>query len=375
MKNKKNIISAVILILLAAGIIYRFAMTSDEVIAYETRPTVSAETPKTGDITLYTDLTGTVEPQSKASVMPKMGGEVLEVYFKAGDNVEAGQALCKIDSDSLTALKISVDSAAIALSDSRNTLSRTTALFDTGAVSQQALEQAQNAAKSAQLSYEAAKNQYDLQLEYTTVKSPLSGKIESRNVEPHDYVGTNTEICLISGQAQNQIKFGVTEKILLNMQTGDKVTVEKNGLEYEGSVAEISSMVNSSTGLYDVKAVLSDAAGLTTGTRVKLTVIMSKAEQVMTVPVDAVNYNNGLPFVYCYENGTAKKTEIETGIYDSERIEIKTGLTNDSKIITSWSNELADGAEVLLEQQAAESGEESSEAPAVTDQKAGDLNG
>lgn len=33
-----------------------------------------------------------IEPQSKAAVQPKMGGEVLEVYFQAGDRVEAGQA-------------------------------------------------------------------------------------------------------------------------------------------------------------------------------------------------------------------------------------------------------------------------------------------
>ena len=75
-------------------------------------------------------------------------------------------------------------------------------------------------------------------------------------------------------------------------------------------------MVNAS-GLYDAKAAVSQGASLTNGAKVKLTVVMDRAEDAMTVPVDAVNYDNGNAFVYCYEDGTAKKTMVEAGIYDS----------------------------------------------------------
>ena len=77
------------------------------------------------------------------------------------------------------------------------------------------------------------------------------------------------------------------------------ISIEKNGTAYEGVVAEIGTMVNSATGLYDAKASIPQSAGLTTGTRVKLTAVMSRAENVLTVPVDAVNYDKGEPFVYC----------------------------------------------------------------------------
>ena len=76
---------------------------------------------------------------------------------------------------------------------------------------------------------------------------------------------------------------------------------------------------------------------------------MDKAENAMTVPVDAVNYDGGVPFVYCYNNGVAEKTSIEAGIYDSQKMEVKSGLTADSQVITTWSNELVDGAEVILD--------------------------
>ena len=371
MKSKKRLVIAVVIIA-AAGIIgFGVFGKKKEEIPFETRPLVSAEKPQTGDITLYTDLTGTVEPELKANVMPKMNGEVLEVYFRAGDMVEAGQPLCKIDSDALTTLKINVDSAAIAVTDSQNTLARTEALYTTGAVSHQSLEQAQNGANNARLAYEAAKNQYDLQLKYTTVTAPISGVVESRTVEPHDHITVNSEICKISGTNQIQITFGITEKTLQNMAVNDTVSVEKNGVQYDGTVTEISSVVNSQTGLYDVKAVLADSKGLTTGTRVKITAVMSRAAGVMTIPVDAVSYDASVPFVYCYENGIAKKTEISAGIYDKDKMEIKSGITYDSVVITSWSNELMDGAEVLLEESNL-SQETETETPAVADTKAGE---
>ena len=53
---------------------------------------------------------------------------------------------------------------------------------------------------------------------------------------------------------------------------------------------------------------------------------------------------------YVYEDGKAEKTEIEAGIYDDENMEVKSGLTSDSQVIVSWSNELVDQGEVLLAQ-------------------------
>ena len=348
-KNVKRLIAGAVVLLVAAGIVVRIAGGNKKEEEYETRPTVAVENPKTGDITLYTDLTGTIEPISKAVVQPKIGGELLEVNFQAGDQVEAGQVLCKIDSDALTALQLQMQSASVAADNAARELARIQPLYASGYISQQQFDQAQSSATSAQLAYESAKNQYDLQVEYTTVTAPISGVIESRNVEPHDHIGTDTKICVISGGDQLQVKFGVTEKILRNMKVNDPVQVEKNGTDYEGNVTEIGSMVNSATGLYDAKAFVNNAESLTSGTKVKLTVVMDQVKDVLTVPVDAVNYDNGKAFVYCYDNGAAKKVMIEAGIYDAQTMEVKSGLTAGDQVITTWSNELVDGQEVLID--------------------------
>ena len=219
--KKKIIIAGAAVVVLAAVIAVPRIFTGEEIGEYESRPTVEVQKPETGDIVLYTEMIGTIEPASKADVQPKMGGEILEVFFQAGDYVEAGQVLCQIDSDALTSLKLSMDSASIAMSEAQRTLSRTQALYAAGAVSQQQMEQAQDAAESSRIAYESAKNQYDLQVEYTTVTAPISGVVEARSIEPHDHIETDTVVCTISSDDQYEIQFGISDRTLENLSVGD----------------------------------------------------------------------------------------------------------------------------------------------------------
>ena len=65
-----------------------------------------------------------------------------------------------------------------------------------------------------------------------------------------------------------------------------------------------------------MKATLGDADGLASGTMVKVYVTAEKADNVMVVPADCVNYSNGDAYVYTYDaaTSTAKKTPVEDGL-------------------------------------------------------------
>ena len=191
---------------------------------------------------------------SKSDVIPKMAGEVLEVNFQAGDYVEAGQVLCRIDSDALTSLKLNMDAASVTLAEAQRNLARLQTLYAAGAVSQQELEQIQNSTESARIAYEAAKNQYDLQLEYTAVTAPISGIAESRNVDPHDNISTSDVIAVISAKDQIMVKFSVPERVMKNLQTGMAVTVDKYGTEYQGNITPISSSISLPCPKFQAKA-------------------------------------------------------------------------------------------------------------------------
>ena len=68
----------------------------------------------------------------------------------------------------------------------------------------------------------------------------------------------------------------------------------------------------------------------------------------MTIPVDAVYYSGGKAYVYLYEDGKAKKASIEVGINDDDYVEVTDELSADDLVVSTWSNNLYEGADIQL---------------------------
>lgn len=346
-KSTKVIIAVVAVAALAALILPRFLKPKEEVTA-SALPVVSTARPEMDSIELFTALTGTVEPADIVYVIPKVAGEVTETYVKAGDMVKEGQKLCHIDTKQVESAKISLDTAAVSLQDANTNLERMRVLFESGDISKQQFEQVESSAKMAKLQYDGAKLGYDNQVEFSSITAPISGLIESFNVEAHDNVSQQNTICVISGEGSKAVSFSVTERVLKGIEVGNTVRIEKNGTEYQGVITEVSTMIDAATGLFKVKASLDGAEALATGSQVKLYVTSERADNVLTVPTDAVYYTGGVPNVYTYVDGKVREVAVEIGTYDAEKTEIKSGLTPDDDVIVTWSSELFDGSEVEL---------------------------
>ena len=349
-KGGKKLILIPVVILLAALIIFRL-MHKEAAIEEETRPMVGTELPAEKDIVVKTEAIGTLEPEQEVSVMPKMAGEVTSVQFALGDRVEEGQALITIHSDALDSLKIAVDSAKIQMTDAQTALQRTQALAATGAVSQQQLEAAQSAAKSTKLAYENAQTQLKLQTEYTTVTAPLAGVIETKNVSEHDQASPAMPICTINGGNGMSVTFGVTGHLHKSLKTGDTVEIVKDQEHLTGRVTEINDKVSAASGLFPCKASVSlsgslSAPALTNGERAKVILVSDHAEKAMTIPIASIFYADGVPYVYVLKENHAVRTDIETGLFDDTSMQVISGITAEDQVITTWSNEIFDGAEV-----------------------------
>ena len=292
-------------------------------------------------------------------IYPKMAGEVTEVFVKAGDVVEAGQPICTIDTKQVDAARLSLESATQALQDAQTNLARQQALFQAGDIASAMLEQAQTAAKNAQIQYDSAKLNYDHQMEYANITATISGKVEICDIEVHDNVSQQNLITVIAGEGSKSVSFAVPEKIAKQLKTGDSIYIEKNGSEYTGTINEISSMIDAATGLFQVKASVEDGDALPTGSSVQLKVTSDKQENVMTLPVDTVYYSGGDAYLYLYEDGTVHQVPVEVGIYDSERVQILSGIDMTDEVITTWSSELYEGSKVQKSQAGDTAAEES----------------
>ena len=315
---------------------------------------VKAANPVTGDLSLSTGLTGTVEAADVVYVYAKASGDVTAVHVKAGDMVTAGQVLCEIDTDQVDSARNSLESAQVNLSQAQNNLIRMQLLYQGGDLSEQEYEQYTNAVKSAQLQYESARIAYDRQVEYSTVTAPISGRVESCEAEVYDRVNQSGQLCVISGEGESRITFFVTQRMMNQIREGDEVEISRNGKLYPGNISEISSMVDESSGLFKVKAELQDTEEIAIGSTVKLNVVTERAQDVMLVPVDAIYYSGGDGYVYRYEDGTAKMTPVEVGLYDSEYAEIRSGLSAADLVVSTWSSNLYEGAKIRLRDESEE---------------------
>lgn len=351
-KNKKyGKIIAIILIALvvvtAAVIGVRFIINSNHE-TVDSRPVVRVAAPETRTVEVYTEQIGTVQPAESVNVLAMLAGEILEVNFNAGDKVKKGDVLLVINSDSLKSLEIQMNSAKIQNEDAQTALERTKVLFETGAVSQSALEQAQSGAEKAQLAYDAAKNQYDVQKKYSTITAPVSGTVEYKNAEVHSFAAQGSPVAVISGEGKTSVVFGVSEDSMKTVKPGDQVYVYKQGYEGYGNITEINTMIGQN-GLFNVKAELDDPDGLTTNARVIVNILKNRAEDAMTIPLSAVYHDGGESFVYVLkDDNTIAKTVFTSGIDDGEYIVVEDGLTKADNVVYTWSRELYNGAEVTV---------------------------
>lgn len=359
MKKKIVVGGIVVAIAAVAAITVPRALKKNAPVEEAAIPVVDVQTPETGTIELFRELVGSVEPSDVVYIYPKMAGEVTEGFVKAGDVVEEGQPICTIDTKQVDAARLSLESATQALQDAQTNLARQQALFQAGDIASAMLEQAQTAAKNAQIQYDSAKLNYDHQMEYANITATISGKVEICDIEVHDNVSQQNLITVIAGEGSKSVSFAVPEKIAKQLKTGDSIYIEKNGSEYTGTINEISSMIDAATGLFQVKASVEDGDALPTGSSVQLKVTSDKQENVMTLPVDTVYYSGGDAYLYLYEDGTVHQIPVEVGIYDSERVQILSGIDMTDEVITTWSSELYEGSKVQKSQAGDTAAEES----------------
>lgn len=363
MKKQIKIAIGAVVVLGFAGLVATRMMKPQEEMQTKGLPAVTLTTATEGSIEQTTSLMGTVQPSDTYYITPKVAGELVEIYVQNGQSVEAGAPIAKIDNQKqidaaksqLEAANASVQAASQQAATAQDAVNRMTPLYESGDISVQSYNQTANSAKAAASQVDAAKAQaasaklnYESQVEFATVTAPAAGVVQNQNMTLHGMVSQSSQLCVITGTGAKLVKFNVTEDVLQNLTLGQTVTVEKNGSSYSGTVTKLTKLVDPQSGLFPVEATLSGADALSDGSSTKLSLVAAKADHTLLVPVDAVYYSGGNPYVYTYENGVVKRVFITTGISDDQNYEVTDGLDGTEQIVNSWTDDIYDGAEVRI---------------------------
>lgn len=204
--------------------------------------------------------------------------------------------------------------------------------------------------------------QAQMALSYYTVTAPVSGVIESKNVDVNGMATQASPAYTIVNNNTMTVTFQVSETVKNTLSVGQEVTLERNNDTYTAAITEIGSSVNPQSGLFQIKAcVAANGSELPSGVSVKVSADTYRAENTMVIPYDAVYYENEGAYVYTSVDGRAVKTPITTGIFDDENIVVTGGLNLGDVVVTSWSPQLTGGVLLHAVEQDAPADSENSE--------------
>jgi RND family efflux transporter MFP subunit len=157
--------------------------------------TVTVATPIERDVRAWDDYIGRFAPSKTVEVRPRVSGQVVGVHFKDGDVVRQGQLLFTIDprpfAAALAEARANAASARSTLALARSDLARANRLVGDEAISAgevDALRARVQAAEAAVAAAEARMRQKALDMEFTHVRAPITGRISDRRVDPGNQV-------------------------------------------------------------------------------------------------------------------------------------------------------------------------------------------
>ena len=353
MKKGVKIVIVLLLLLGVAFLVGRRLLKPKEEVEVTQLPLATGISVEKGDLFITESLVGTIEASEQYALASKVSGEVLEIYAENGAELKKGDKIARLDNQKqIDAAKYTLEQAqaqAKAASDARNRLA---SLQASGDISAQDFESADAQAKAAEAQVKAAKLNYDTQVEFATITALADGVLQNSILVKDAMIPQGTQIASLMGKGKQQLVFSVTEELMKNLSLGQEVKVEKGQEQYIGSITEISGVMNAQTGLFTIKANLENSS-LPEGSRVKLTVTKDSRTGVNLLPLSVIYYDNGSPYVYLLEkgegeNGILKKQFVELGLQGEEKVEILSGLTEEDLVVSSWNNEMYDGAKVRL---------------------------
>lgn len=343
-------------------------------------PEVGVFTMEAGQVALTTVLPGRISAHEVSDVRPQVGGIVQKRLFAEGTDVRAGETLYQLDPATFQA---TYDNAKAALAKAeanalpaRLKAERYSGLAATGAVSKQENDEVQALRHQYEAEVVAARAALEtarINLGYTRVTAPISGRIGKSSVTPGALVTANQETALATIQRIDSVYVDVTQsgaELLrlkrefasgrLKKTSGGAAKVRllfEDGSEYgqEGSLQFSDITVDQSTGVITLRAVFPNANhDLLPGMYVRAVLEEGVEEQALLAPQAAIIRDakgQGSVLLVTAEN-TVESRPVLTGRLLGDKILIADGLKAGDRVIIDGLQKVRPGAKVRIAQPA-----------------------
>jgi len=343
-----------------------------------------AQTPKVQVMTvqpqrqaLTTELAGRTQAFMLADIRPQVGGIVQQRLFVEGAEVKAGQALYQIDpapyKATLAEAQATASKARATLKSAQATATRNAALVKIDAISQQDNEDAQVSLLTAQAELQVAQAGVDtarINLGYTRITSPLSGRIETSTVTPGALLVAAQTTALTTVQQLDPIYVDITQSTteLLRLKR-DLASGALQGNSAEGEAPVLLTLddgspynhagtlkfsggaVNQGTGTVTLRAVFANPEHLLLpGMYVRAVLELASDDKAILIPQKAVTRSaSGVTSVLVVVNGKVEQRVLTIDRAVGNQWWVSAGLNAGDQVIIEGGQKVRVGAEVLAQ--------------------------
>lgn len=354
----------------------------------------------TKDVPIYLDGLGTVQASATVTIRPMVDGRLIEELFRDGQDVKQGDVLARIDPRTYQATldqavaKKAQDEASLA--NARLDVARYTKLAASAYTSAQQLDTARSlvAQLTAQVQADqAAIDNARVQLGYTTITSPIDGRVGIWNVDAGNIVhaGDTTGLVVVTTLRPVAVLFSLPQQALGQVTAAMQRAAQAGGAPTvlalpqdsgpaaarqpidRGTLLALDNQVDASTGTIKLKASFPNPdLKLWPGAFVTVRLVVRTWKNAVTVPPVAVQRGPAGSYVYIIDDkNLAHRRAVTEGHEDLGVAIISKGLAAGERVVVDGASRLSDGARVMVVPPAGSAAQGAAASPDATAQQRG----
>jgi multidrug efflux system membrane fusion protein len=330
--------------------------------------TVGVATAEKADIPVTLEALGTVTAAATTTVRPQVSGILQNVLFKEGQMVKAGQVLAQIDPRqfemSLMQATGNRQRDEAQLENAKLTLNRYRTLLGQDSIARQDVDTQAALVKQLEgtvMTDKAAEGTAKLNLGYTKVVAPISGRVGLRAVDIGNLVGSSDTagIATITQLSPIDVEFSIPQDSVPDVaqRVNDGANLPALALDRtrtntldSGKFYALDNQIDTQTGTVKAKARFANAkSALFPSQFVNVRLELRTIKDAVMVPVTALRHGNSGDFVYVLkEDKTVTVRAVKRGASTVDKVQISEGLKLGEQVITEGADRLKEGAKVTL---------------------------
>ena len=327
---------------------------------------VQAVAARIGDINIVQTALGTATALRTVTVKPRVDGQLKAILFTEGQIVKAGDPIAQIDpvpfQVALSQQEGNLARDAAQLNNARLDLQRYQTLLEQDSIAKQQVDAQAALVKQLEGTVKVDQAQVDnakLQLSYTHIEAPITGRLGLTQVDPGNMVkGSDTNgVAIITQVDPMGVLFTIPQdtlpRVLARLRGGDKPPVEawdreQKALLAKGTLLTTDNQIDVTTGTVKLKAQFPNPQGLLFPNQfVNVRMVIDTLKGVVVVPTAAIQRGNQGTVVYVVkEDSTVSLRPVTTGPTEGQLTAVTAGVQAGERVITDGVDRIREGAKV-----------------------------